>query len=118
VLKSWDRDSVRAKPSLDILTPIDIMIGRTSLQDRVAQVRASTAAATDPTERVTKLDGLHERGVLTDQALAARRRRFSAGTRHARMSKPNQSHPFNKGAFTWFSLRTAGGSGWPDWQRR
>jgi hypothetical protein len=48
----------------------NVMIGGTSLQDLVSQASGNAAAA-DPTERLSKLADLHERGVLTDEEFAA-----------------------------------------------
>ncbi len=50
----------------------NIMIGGQSLQDMMAQAGGQAAAA-DPTERLSKLADLHERGVLTDEEFAAQK---------------------------------------------
>lgn len=50
----------------------NIQIGGQSLQDMMAQA-AGTAVAADPTEQLTKLADLHERGVLTDDEFAAQK---------------------------------------------
>jgi hypothetical protein len=56
----------------------NVMIGGQSLQDMMAQAGAaqgipSAAAPADPTERLTKLADLHDRGVLTDEEFAAQK---------------------------------------------
>jgi len=50
----------------------NIMIGGTSLQDMVTQA-AGAAGAADPTERLSKLADLHDRGVLTDEEFATQK---------------------------------------------
>jgi membrane protease subunit (stomatin/prohibitin family) len=59
----------------------NIMIGGQSLQDMMAQASGAMAqaagaaapAAVDPTERLSKLADLHERGVLTDDEFATQK---------------------------------------------
>jgi Short C-terminal domain len=52
----------------------NIMIGGQSVADMMAQAQGGAAAAApDPTEQLTKLADLHERGVLTDEEFAAQK---------------------------------------------
>jgi hypothetical protein len=54
----------------------NIMIGGQSLQEMMAQATgnaAPAAAAPDPTERLSKLAELHDRGVLTDEEFSAQK---------------------------------------------
>ncbi len=50
----------------------NVMIGGQSMQDMMAQA-AGAAQAADPTEQLTKLADLHDRGVLTDEEFAAQK---------------------------------------------
>jgi Short C-terminal domain len=50
-----------------------IMIGGTNLQDMIDQAAGSAKAAGDPTEKLSKLADLHERGVLTDDEFATQK---------------------------------------------
>ncbi len=56
----------------------NIMIGGTNLQDMMAQAAGTAAAAADPTERLTKLADLHDRGVLSDDEFAAQKAKILA----------------------------------------
>ncbi len=56
----------------------NIMIGGTNLQDMMAQAAGAAAAAADPTERLTKLADLHDRGVLSDDEFAAQKAKILA----------------------------------------
>jgi len=50
------------------------MIGGQSVADMMAQAQGgAVAAAPDPTEQLTKLADLHERGVLSDEEFAAQK---------------------------------------------
>jgi len=52
----------------------NIMIGGQSLQDMMAQAGAAAQpAAPDPTEQLSKLADLHDRGVLTDEEFATQK---------------------------------------------
>jgi hypothetical protein len=51
----------------------NIMIGGQSVADMMAQAAGGAAAAPDPTEQLTKLADLHERGVLSDEEFAAQK---------------------------------------------
>ena len=55
----------------------NIMIGGTNLQDLIAQAAGNTAAA-DPTERLSKLADLRDRGVLSDDEFAAQKAKILA----------------------------------------
>jgi putative oligomerization/nucleic acid binding protein len=50
-----------------------IMIGGTNLQDMIDQAAGATKAAEDPTEKLSKLADLHQRGVLTDDEFATQK---------------------------------------------
>jgi hypothetical protein len=58
--------------------PPNIIIGGTNLQDMMAQAAGTAAAAADPTERLTKLADLHDRGVLSDDEFAAQKAKILA----------------------------------------
>ncbi|GEM_PF-3231002 len=51
----------------------NIMIGGQSLQEMMAQAGGGAAAAADPTERLSKLADLRDRGVLTDEEFATQK---------------------------------------------
>jgi hypothetical protein len=51
----------------------NIQIGGQSLQDMIAQAAGNSPAAADPTERLSKLADLHDRGVLTDEEFATQK---------------------------------------------
>ena len=57
----------------------NIMIGGQSLSDMMGQAQAAASQAavrSDPTERLTRLAELHERGVLTDEEFAAQKQKI------------------------------------------
>jgi hypothetical protein len=58
----------------------NVMIGGTSLQDMMAQAAGQAAPPSDPTERLTKLADLHDRGVLTDEEFAAQKAKILSET--------------------------------------
>jgi hypothetical protein len=54
----------------------NITIGGTSLQEMMAQAKGGAAAAADPTERLSKLADLNQRGILTDEEFATQKARI------------------------------------------
>lgn len=57
----------------------NIMIGGQKLDDMMAQAQAAGAQATDPTEQLSKLADLRDRGVLSEEEFAAQKARILAG---------------------------------------
>jgi hypothetical protein len=61
----------------------NVMIGGQSLADMQAAAAQAAAGATtaqaDPTEEVTRLADLHDRGVLSDEEFAAQKAKILAG---------------------------------------
>lgn len=64
----------------------NIMIGGQSLSDMMAQAQSAQAQAMggaakpDPTEQLSKLADLHDRGVLTDEEFAAQKEKILSGS--------------------------------------
>jgi hypothetical protein len=57
----------------------NVMIGGRSLQDMMAQAGGNAQAAADPTERLSRLADLRDRGVLTDEEFAAQKAAILGG---------------------------------------
>jgi hypothetical protein len=57
----------------------NIMINGVSVDQMMAQAAGTAAASADPTEQLTRLADLHDRGVLSDEEFASQKAKILAG---------------------------------------